>query len=181
MLCVIASQCGNARAQDSTALTLARACVAEIGIEGRDDECLLMWSILRAKGGSVAKVATQYNTLLRRNNAADPRAWVLALNAQGTKPNGWPSTMSWALWRGRWLDKLATAEKFLAAKPKHPCPAATHYGGRCDDDKHACDAVPSHWRRELCGQPLDYFAQAYWSVPRRGKTISADAAGGGKP
>lgn len=183
MLCAIASQCEPepAHAQEPLAsLTLARACVAEIDIGGRDDECVLMWSVLRAKGGDEAleRNAIAYNSLLRKGDVNGSRGWVLALTADGNEPAGWPGTLRWEHWRDRWLGKLRAAERFVAAPLRHPCPQATQYGGRCDTPEHACDEVPPNWTRELCGRPLDYFAQAYWSV-RRGRTIAvADAAKG---
>jgi hypothetical protein len=176
-----ASQCGPARAQEPNAsLTLAIACVAEIGLEGRVDECLLMWSILRAKGGDEGLVisAIAYNTLLRRNDRSGARAWVLNLTADGNEPAGWPSTLRWENWRDRWALKLAAARRFVASPPKHPCPRATQYGGRCDDARHACDVVPKSWVRELCGQPLDYYAQAYWSIGARTIDVAAMRGGG---
>jgi len=177
---------GRAHGQsDDTALTLARSCVAEIGLEGRTDECNVMWHVLLAKAGTphaAGDLSRRYNALFR-HGAAHPRAWVLRLREDGQQPDGWPRRLSWKRWRWSWFEKLHAAHAFVADPGAHPCPRAEQYGGRCDDSRHACDKPKPHWHREWCGKPRGHFAQAYWSVTRApqgesGAVLSAAVAAG---
>lgn len=136
-----------------------------------------MWHVLRARFGE-----RLYANVWRYNTVPKRRTWILHLNADGTEPRGWPANLSWARWRPLWLARLAAARAFVQDPGEHPCPAARHYGGRCDDDRHACDEVPWCWKREWCGLPRDALAQAYYSTPmgeRCPATVPASEVKGG--
>lgn len=154
-------------------LLLAQMCVAEIGLTGKNEECQLMWSVLEGRSFRSKKsfryMVNNYNTLMRRRKGG--REWVLGLNAESSEPNHWPQKDKWVVWRPAWQGRLETARKWLADKPPHPCPRAVHYGARCDNHKFACDEVPACYVRVWCGKPRDYFAQAYWHVPKGCKPV----------
>lgn len=160
--------------KDNTALALvlAKAGVAEIDLRGADGEYELMWHILRAKvssPGMLGVLAQRYNSIFKKDGRGrylvrtDRARWVRDLRADASEPEGWPKdAASWDRWpRDAWLEVLQRAEDFVNDPGRHPCPRATHYGGRCDDNKYACDELPPCCKRVWCGKPKAYYAQAY--------------------
>jgi len=122
----------------------------------------------------------RYNTMPRTGRGARAH-WILRLGPEGMPPATWPDDRRWSKYGPRWQRRLGLARSFVADPGKHPCPEAKHYGGRCDDDVHACDPAPSCWVRVWCGRPVDFYAQAYWSTPdgeRCPETLPASVAGG---
>ncbi|NIR31711.1 MAG: hypothetical protein GWN84_20840 [Gammaproteobacteria bacterium] len=185
---------GRAAPQVSTAerpplaVALGRQSVAEIDLpadeDRADDESWLMWHINRARalsrGQPLARQVRRYNTMPRTRRGSRA-AWVLRLGAGVDPPPTWPSDRRWSKYGPRWQRRLELARRFVADPGTHPCPEATHYGGRCDDDVHACDPAPWCWQRVWCGRPRDYWAQAYWATPqgeRCAATVPADVAAG---
>lgn len=182
--------------QEDPALWLARACVAEISLAFRQEvpkkkrlkqkleECRLMWWIqlekAEAKGIDMVAQVKQYNSLFKTKPHS--RRYVFHLNPEGTEPEGWRANADWGVYRDTWLNIYEAAKEFSLDPGKHPCPAATEYGGRCDDNQHACDQTPVCWERKLCGRPLEWWSQAYYKADyrtcRRGATIPASVAAG---
>ena len=179
------------------ALMWGHACVAEISLAYRLEvpkkkrlkqkleECRLMWHIqldkAKAKGIAPTEQVTKYNTLFKRSKSR--RLYILQLNANGDRPADWPNTTVWENYRDTWLAIYEEAKKFSVDPGKHPCPKAKEYGGRCDNNQHACDKPAPCFRRALCGRPIEWWSQAYYEVDykecRSDATIPADVAAGG--
>lgn len=187
----------HTQASQDLALLYGQQCVAEISLALRQkvakpqrvrnkiEECNLMWSILRDRadraGVSEPWMIRQYNTLFKREDSW--RHYILHLTPTTMQPERWPSTMDWQVYRTTWSRIYASAQKFVAVGTRHPCPKANHFGGRCDDDDHACDERPC-WERQWCGRPKEWFAQAYYKArackppQNRSKAIPAWIAAG---
>ena len=180
--------------QVEMAVLLGQQCVAEISLSPRLQaprrqrllqklrECDLMWHILASKveydEQRLRKLVARYNTLFKRRSSV--RAWVFELDAGAAEPPSW-SQGSWERHRDMWETILTHARSFLEDPGAHPCPSANHFGGRCDDDDHACDPVPVCWQRQWCGRAPEYWSQAYWRRPPGGcpAAIPATEAAGG--
>lgn len=151
---------------DADVLTLAQACVAELGFRALD-ECWLQWHINADQGASVGVSAAAqsrlYNSILRKSSAGEwlvqtRRAkWVRGLNFALDKPPHFVGP--WRTYRHLWQAILTEARRFLQDPGSHPCPDADHYGGDCEDEYGACDKVPACWTRVHCNPS---YRQAYW-------------------
>lgn len=163
----------------SLVLLLAAMCVAEISAATLE-ECVTQWGI-NAKHADRREIpleqqVREYNTVYRVDRRGrwlveSPRlTWIRELDAAGAMPPSWPShKMRWENWRPRWLRTLEAAQAYLDDPP--PFPRADHYGGDCQDPRHACDKVPKHWTRvfydrrgRLTTQERSDTAQAYWVI-----------------
>ncbi len=157
---------------------LGQQCVAEISLSPRVQvpksqwrrqklqECRLMWHILGVKVDyqpkALFELVARYNSLWKR---PEQRPWVLALGPALRAPAGWPEQLRWSHYRPMWSAVHAAAQAFSQDPGQHPCPRANHFGGRCDDADHACDRAPACWLRQWCGQPPNWWSQAYWYRP----------------
>lgn len=192
---IVAFLVAPARADDPVLATLlAQQCVAEVSLAPRIQvppaqrrhqkvlECQAMWHVLAAKvdydRARLAGLVLRYNTLFKRGGSTR-RRWVLELQPGSDAPPSWPRTASWRRHRPMWEAVMAAAEAFVRDPGQPPCPRADHFGGRCDDDAHACDPVPPCWERQWCGRPRSWWSQAYWRRQRCAAVVPAVLAGGG--
>jgi hypothetical protein len=163
----------------STAVLLAQMCVAEISwpkrIPGTPNsfntrECELMIEInsrnAKRNRVSVTLQTHRFNAYFKQPNRRRP--WIQYLNAEGTEPLHWPKeSASWRVHKPYWAAYLKVAEEYpkKARRKWHRpmCRRADDYGGRCDDDVHACD-VPKQQcaRRIFC--LTEQTLQAYWNL-----------------
>ena len=72
-------------------------------------------------------VLVRYVAAFRVAETARTR-WVLALNLDATKPDGWPLSLSWAAHADRWLRVVERARAFLRGELRDTC-GAEHWGG----------------------------------------------------
>jgi len=176
---------------DDLALMLARTCVAEISLQRGNAECMIMLSIQRARaerrGISLRKQVEAFHPIHRkrrdgswyRNKAR--HFWVRGLTADGAQPRAWREVDGdWSKHRGAWLAMLDAVRAFLRGATLNPCPRAQDYGGRCEVATGACDPPgPLHVRVQCLDGDT---AQAYWRIDysRKGKTLPASVAAGGR-
>lgn len=159
----------------STAVLLAQMCVAEISWQAREGkpdtlECELMIEInyrnAKRNSTSVVQQTQRFNAYFK--NPDKQRPWIQYLNAASTKPTHWPrKAASWKVHRKYWEAYLKVAKDYpkkSRRKWHRPlCIRADDYGGRCDDDVHACD-IP----KQKCALKIsclrDQTHQAYWNL-----------------
>lgn len=154
----------------STAVLLAQMCVAEISWQKDTRECELMIEInyrnAKRNGISVELQTRKFNAYFKTPNKQ--RAWIQYLNAEGTVPYHWPQeAASWKVHKKYWEAYLQIAKNYpkkSRRKWHRPlCIRADDYGGRCDDDVHACD-VP----KQKCALKIrclrDQTHQHYWNL-----------------
>jgi len=121
---------------DSTALVLAIAFVAEAGWDAEQDHAAI-GHVLRKRaerrGIALRQQAVEYVSAFK---VASPRSrWLLALNLDARKPDGWPSSLSWAAHVPRWLRVVERARAFLRGEIADPCSAGVvHWGARTGVD-----------------------------------------------
>lgn len=179
VLCLIPLPSVAHNTQDHLALQLGWQCVAEVSLAPRlqvpraqrirqkVSECRMMWHVLGAKvdyrPADLYELVPSYTALWRRVETS--RAWIFSLEPLGRQPIGWPDKLSWPVYQPMWDLVYAKAQAFVDEPGRHPCPAANHFGGRCDDTDHACDTPPSCWSRQWCGKPPNWWSQAYWHRP----------------
>lgn len=153
------------------ALLLAHVCAAEVSIQPTARECEVMWEInarnADRKGITLEAHTRKFNAMFKPAGAAQlerTRPWVVELTREGDRPASF--RLDWDKHRPWWLRYVAAADAFLAswaAGTWRPlCRAAQDYGGRCDDDKGACDHTRACFRRVLCLRGKG--RQAYWNV-----------------
>jgi hypothetical protein len=155
---------------DLLALLLAQMCVAELSLPAPTGECLIQWHAQddlaeQAERSLEAQVRAYTPIFKRKRNGewlknGERRAWIRALTPTAAEPEHWPANASWAAVAPAWLAVYEAAQAFLAGKTLSPCPEAEHYGGRCDDDRGACDPPRECMARVDCGET----SQAYWRL-----------------
>ena len=158
----------------SLILLLAQMCVAEIGFQPTADECVLMVEIndrnARGSGIPLADYTRQFNAYWRSERQREQRPWIAGLSLDATQPPGWPKVLRWdTYYRPAWVRYVEAIERYLdrrAAGTYRPiCRRANDYGGRCDDNRGACD-VPRHPCARLVWCLGGNTNQHYWD--RRG-------------
>lgn len=150
------------------ALLLAQMCVAEISLPAPTGECVIQWHAQadlaeQAARGLEAQVRAYTPIFKRKKNGewllnGPRRAWIRALTSTAAEPEHWPANARWEDHAPAWLAVYEAAQAFLAGETLNPCPEAEHYGGRCDDEKGACDPPAACMARVDCGETR----QAYW-------------------
>lgn len=174
-LTVLALTARSEAAETDLTLLYAQQCVAEVSLAFRKEvpehkqlrqkieECNLMWHILRNRSEhskyTEEGMIYQYTSLFKRKKSW--RFYIFDLNPAITKPDRWPDNMRWEDHKTTWSEIYTLAGKFVAGETSHPCPAANQFGGRCDNNEHACDATPRCWTRQWCKRPKSWWSQAY--------------------
>ncbi len=169
-------------------LLLAQTCVAEIDLQDKPVECVVMWEInarnADRRGRTLAEQTRAFNAYWK--NTHNGRRWIAELDTAPEPPEHWPSRRNWERERPKWDQYLEAAERFVIERFKGTytpvCRAANSYGGIPDDGKHADDPAPcARAERVSC---LEGERQAYWNTKpcrikgRRGRPIPADVAAG---
>lgn len=169
---------------------LVVGCVGEIDFPEHADECLLMWHVQGVKVAyepeATARQVQEYNTIFR---AKGKRArWVRSITIDGQRPEHFPRHLRWqapmvdrGYSRQQSVMRIVTAAyAFLQGETEHPCRKATHYGGRCELRRGACDPPPKCAKRVACGDT----SQAYWHYRAcrfRSGSMPASLAGRRRP
>ena len=117
---------------EATVLVLAIAMVAEAGWDAAEDHAAIA-HVLRKRaerrGVTLQQQAVEYVSAFK---VATPRSrWLLALNLDATKPDGWPEQLSWSSHIPLWLAVVERSRAFLAGTVADPCSAGVvHWGMR---------------------------------------------------
>jgi hypothetical protein len=137
--------CGNIRpshaaaqeTDDPTVLVLAMAMVAEGNWDADKDHAAIAHTLARKAtrhGLPLVDVLVRYVSILRVDATgefvvdSDRARWVRELNLDATKPDHWPSHLSWSAHVDRWLAVVERARSFLRGELPDPC-GAEHWGG----------------------------------------------------
>ncbi|MCH6551212.1 MAG: hypothetical protein IH804_04265 [Planctomycetes bacterium] len=151
-------------------LLLAQTCVAEITFPKTTVECVAMWEINAnnavRKGIDIVEQTHAFNAYWRIESRRRARPWVQGLTLEGARPEGWPPHLNWERHRGRWLQIVARARRFVdefpRGKHRRVCHGADDYGGDPDDGKAANDAKPCEDAVRITCIPGSL--QAYWRL-----------------
>lgn len=138
---------------ESTQTLLAAAVVGESGWNATVDHAAIPWRLharWRAVGGTFEEVILRYCRAL-----SGKRPWLLQLNAQGTRPSGWPANARWSKHKAKWLKIHARIGAWARGEVPDPCPTAVHFGGGMDPPQGTM--VPA-----VCIGSVSRF----WAVPK---------------
>lgn len=130
-------------------LDLARSCAGEAGLRsGVTGECAaIAWVYARrfeqTRGRypdvTFQRVVRTYSSALKPPG----QPWVLGLQADTSKPTGWPQRLSWKRHAPLWSEILKAVDAWASGRVENVCPGAVHFGA-------SFDLVPAHWRQVRC-------------------------------
>lgn len=153
------SAAGRIANAEETALVLAIAMVAEAGWDAPIDHAAIAHTLQRKAdrhGLTLEDVLVRYVAIYRIRS---PRAqWVRDLRLDATKPDGWPSHLSWSAHVDRWLVVVERARAFLRGELPDPC-HAEHWGMRTGVDAQRAQRAGWILARCVGGQTKN----AFWS------------------
>lgn len=115
-------------------LWLARSCVGEAGFASYDECIGIAWVYAtRAKetNHSLLGMIKRYSSAVK-DRSTRKRSWILYLNLEGTKPNGWPKHLSWKKHKVLWFRLLKVLDDWEKGYYPNPVEGANHYGGPMD-------------------------------------------------
>jgi len=116
-------------------LLLARTCIAEIGFQGTNQECVLMWQInqrrAEEKNWTLKQQTLNYNQYWTTPSHRKARPWIANLEGKN-KPPGWPRNLKWKRHVKKWLEIKKAAKQFVAGHCKKICLKAIDYGAPYD-------------------------------------------------
>jgi hypothetical protein len=122
---------------EEVAVWLARAMVSEADWSSRD-HAAIAW-VLKRRWETRAErdpdwtfldQIKHYCTGIKGPARSRRHRWIRALAPDGTKPKGWPRTVSWDTYRPAWEKAWILANDWAAGEIEDPCPAADHWSGR---------------------------------------------------
>ena len=125
-----------ARADDDSALWMARCMVAEAGWTAVTDHLAIGYVLVRRwewtrRRMALSEMVRRYCYGFKEPVAPTTRlAWVRSLNEEGTEPAGWPSREgSWKYIRKFWFEILQRARAIITYQLADPCHGmALHWG-----------------------------------------------------
>lgn len=85
------------------------------------------------------------------------RPWINGLNAEGTEPEGWPDSVSWEDYRGRWMDIQARVRATLAGQSRRECNAITWGSPQVDAERIARMVSSGKYAIVQCGVTRNTF------------------------
>jgi hypothetical protein len=145
-------------------ISLARVVASEGGLQATDDEVAAIGTVLRSRCSrcSLTTVARQYSRRVFDASRRDPRAWLAFLRADGRQPEHWPSGVSWATARERWMRIYEAAGRFVRGELEHRCEGGTvdHWGSPRAGSIDMRRARRAGWTRVDCGDTRN----AFWRV-----------------
>ena len=120
----------------STKLWLGRSCVGEAGFNAYEECIGIAWvyaARYRELGGNVSleKIIRRYSSAVKKRST-HRRPWILSLNLNGDKPDGWPSKLSWNIHKSKWMKILSELENWAIGNRDNPVEGANHWGGKMD-------------------------------------------------
>lgn len=146
-------------------LALARVCVSEVGWDPTP-ECAAIHQVLEDRaqrmGMTYGAAVCAYSSRTCDRDRTDARRWISHLTARGARPDGWPSTASWARHRPRWLELHEHAGEVLRGRVASSCDGEVHHWGMpggIDLER----ALSAGWTRVDCPGARN----AFWRVSSR--------------
>lgn len=144
---------------ESLQVWIARAMVSEAGWEENRDHIAIAYVLYRrwiqAKKKypkiSMIAVITRYCAGFGNIIYSNRQLWVKNLNADASRPRGWPKDLSWRDYRPRWLKVLETTKNWREGLHPDPCRGLSRYWGG------PMDRPSRRMIRMDCGDTKNYF------------------------
>jgi hypothetical protein len=159
----------------SAKLWIARAMVSEAGWDETRDHIAIAYVLYRRwqqvkkryPAFPMTNVISRYCAGFGKTVYSKRQAWVKNLEADGTRPRGWPPDIRWNDYRDRWLSVLETAEEWRSGLHPDPCRGLSRYWGG------PMDRPSKRMIRMDCGETKNYF---YTVKPLLIESASSEAA-----
>ncbi len=165
LACAVTLHCApmpaHAQSEDASIL-LARVCVNESGFDSfADCDAIAAISIRNAGDRDLAPyLRGRFLRALAPVHARRNRPWIADLSRDGHEPRHWPSNVSWASIRPRWLALVAHVDGAVSGRIVVSCDADT-WGGRVVDRERIARMLSRGGSIAQCGNTENVFLR--WS------------------